>query len=81
MLGIDNIIVEGDSWCAIRWALGYFTYSKPPWSLANVEEEVSQLATKLNACFVHALWSANDTADALAKEGAGRPSLSIMMSP
>lgn len=51
-LGIDNIIIEGDSWCASRWALGY---SKPPWRLANVADEVIQLITGLNACFVGVL--------------------------
>lgn len=41
-----------DSWCAIRWAGGS---SKPPWSMVDEVEEVIELATKLNVCFVHVL--------------------------
>lgn len=69
-LGLSNIIVEGDSSCAICWALG-------SGRLADVVEEVLELELMLNVPFVHIKGSANKVAVGLVKEGVGRPDLVI----
>ena len=67
--GLSNIIVEGDSFCAIGRASGV---SKAPWCLVDVSEKVVELGTKLKASFVHIKRSANKVADGLAEAGVGR---------
>lgn len=62
-LGLSNIIVEGDSWCASRWVAGS---SIPLWRFVYAAKEVLEIALMLNACFVHVLQSANEVADLLA---------------
>lgn len=46
-----HIIVEGDSLCVIHWASGLYM---PPWCLANVVEEVVDLAQHIQASSIHA---------------------------
>lgn len=53
-LGLSNIIGEGDSWCANRWAS---RVTRPPWRLVDMVEEVIELASRINATFVHVLRS------------------------
>lgn len=46
-------------------------------SLADVAEEVIEVASKLSVSFIHVLTSANAEADYLAKEGMGRLGLVV----
>lgn len=52
--------------CVIRWVL---ESSKPPWRMADVVDEVLELASKLKVSFTHVNCSANVAADCLAKWG------------
>lgn len=64
----SNIIVDGHSWCAICRASGS---SRPPCCVADVADEVLELASKINAAFANVMQSANVASDLLAKEGIG----------
>ena len=63
-LGLSNLIAEGYSSYAIRWASGS---SRPPWRLTDIAEEVVDLGLKLNISFVLIKRSVNEVADHLAK--------------
>lgn len=73
-LDLNSFVAEGDSLCAASWASGF---SKLPWRLAVIAEEVLDLAVKLNVSFVHMRRSANEVVDSMAKEGFRRPELII----
>ena len=68
-LNLHNLIIEGDSFCAIQWALGD---AKPPWKVAGVVGEIFNLVKSIQLFFSHIGRSANTEADSLAKEGASR---------
>lgn len=61
-LNLHPILVEGDSFCGIRWPNGS---SKPPWGLANIKKEVVDLAKQLDATFIHVKQSFNSLANKL----------------
>lgn len=71
-------MVEGDSSCVIRWALGSSRHS---WCLADAAKKVLQLAVKMNFSFLHVLHSTNDAVDFLDNEGVGQPALVVDMFP
>lgn len=77
-LNLLNLIVEGDSFCAIQWARAS---AKPPWKLMGVVDEILDLARSLLVTFSHILRSANSEVDQLAKEGASHCILSVNMFP
>lgn len=60
-------MVEGESFCAIRWASRH-SKSKALWCMIDIAEELD-LAKKLNISFTHTRRAANEAADDLAKEG------------
>lgn len=47
--GHENLIIEGDSANAFKWAFGL---RRPPWRLTNVVREVRELANELGVSFV-----------------------------
>lgn len=53
-------------------------FSKPPWCLADVLEEVVGLIMRLNASYLHVLCNTNEDVDLLAKEGNRRSSLFVV---
>lgn len=59
-LDLNSFVAEGDSLCATCWASGF---SKLTWRLADIAEEVLDLAVKLNVSFVHMRRSANEVVD------------------
>lgn len=76
-LNLHGILVKGDSFCVCRWAS---SQSTAPWYLANIMEQVLDLATRLGASFLHVKWSANTEADRQAKEGIHHPNLVLFYS-
>ena len=74
-LSLCHILVEGDSTCIIRWASGL---CRAPWSLADVVEEVVDLATILNTSFYHVKRSTNTITDFIDKQGVTPQSMTII---
>lgn len=58
-MDLRHIIVEGDSFFAIRWASGF---SKAPQKYTVVVEEVIDLARHLEVSFIHVKMTANKLA-------------------
>lgn len=71
---MHGILVEGDSMCVYRWASDA---CKPPWMMADVMDEVMDLARSMNASFLHIRRSTHEMADKLAKESIACRSLFI----
>lgn len=77
-LNLHHVIIEWDSFCAIQWASGA---AKVPWKVASVIGEISDLAKGIQVSFSHIYQSANTEADHLAKEGASRHDLRVILYP
>lgn len=61
---LSNLIVEGDSICAIQWAKDA---AKAPWKVAIVVDEILDLANSLLVSFSHIDRRASSKADPLPK--------------
>lgn len=64
--GVGNLIIEGDSANAFKWASGL---RRPPWRLTNVIREVRVLARELRVSFAQVGRSANGVTEYFAKLG------------
>lgn len=67
---MKQIMVEGDSLCAICWALDKCI---APWYLADMVNKVGGLSWHLQASLHHVKRRVNSTTDRLAKEGVSVP--------
>ena len=74
-LSLHNLIIEGG---ATRWALGA---TKAPWKVAGVVGEILELVNSIRVAFSNIDRSANSEADLLAKEGASRNVLQVIVYP
>ena len=75
-LSFHNLIIEGDSFCAILWASRAV---KAPWKVAGVVGEIFYLFNSIQVSFSHIGRSANSKADSLAKEGASSTALRVIV--
>ncbi|XP_077232171.1 uncharacterized protein LOC143867003 [Tasmannia lanceolata] len=69
---LDKTIVEGDSLKVVRWLKGV---SVPPWRFAHLFYEIQDKIGDSSIILKHIRRLANDVADRLARQGAGRESL------
>lgn len=75
-LSARSAVTEGDSFSVIQWGS---RKTCDPWHLDDWLEEVQDICCQLDAPFHHIHREANDMADALAKEGVFRDSISFVI--